>query len=842
MHRRRLHGALLVSLLLAALAAATWLAPGASGQQPPRPPNELRSANPQSQCAGRYEVWVDGRLHGCSHGYDPYPQGVDRSRDPIRNPRDGQTSPSTPGAAPSGPAAAAAGNSTVCIGDGSSGPRVQAIYVFGPDGNNSASVIPSIKAWAGDVEAVFANSAAETGGTRHVRFYTDASCQVVVATTSVSAAEINDFSAMVSALEKQGFNRTDRKYLVWADTASANICGIGEIWVDDQVASANLNTKGDMFARTDRPCWGLANSTESHELMHTLGGVATTAPHATPLNHCVDESDRMCYADGSGLAMQPICPTSHENRFDCNHDDYYSTAPTGWLAAHWNTASNPYLDGSVLGPPTISATPTSLYAGQTLNVSWSNIANPTGNDIFMLYPTSITADTAYIAYRYTGGAVAGSLPLIVPDTAAPGTTYELRLFSNNGASRLAKFAPITVNVAPPATISATPTTVAAGQTLSVSWSNVVVPTTNDVFMLYPSSTTADTAYIAYRYTGGAVSGSLSLTVPATAAPKPTYELRLWSNNGARRLATFGPVTVTGPPPATVSATPTTVKAGSALTVSWSGITGPTNADLVALYPRSDTGDTSHIAYRYTGGAASGSLALTVPANAPSGSNYELRLWSNNGAKRLATFGPLTVNGAPPPMVSETPSTVVAGNAISVTWSGIAAPTANDVVLLYPSSGAGDTAWIAYRYTGGAASGTVPLTVPATAAQQSTYELRLWSNNGAQRLATSTPFTVTAAPAPTLSATPTPVKAGSALTVTWANISAPTNADLVALYPRSDTGDTSHIAYRYTGGAASGSLSLTVPATAVPGTTYELRLWSNNGAKRLATFAPITVTP
>ena len=86
-----------------------------------------------------------------------------------------------------------------------------------------------------------------------------------------------------------------------------------------------------------------------------------------------------------------------------------------------------------------------------------------------------------------------------------------------------------------------------------------------------------------------------------------------------------------------------------------------------------------------------------------------------------------------------------------------------------------------------------------------------------------------------------MKAGSALTVSWSNIADPTNADLFALYPSSATGDTAHIAHVYTGGAKTGTLPLTVPANAAAGTTYELRLWSNNGAKRLATFAPITVT-
>ncbi len=48
-------------------------------------------------------------------------------------------------------------------------------------------------------------------------------------------------------------------------------------------------------------------------------------------------------------------------------------------------------------------------------------------------------------------------------------------------------------------------------------------------------------------------------------------------------------------------------------------------------------------------------------------------------------------------------------------------------------------------------------------------------------------------------------------------------------------------WAYTGGASAGSLNLTVPAGAPPGTTYELRLFSNNTYTRLATSAPFSVT-
>ena len=78
-----------------------------------------------------------------------------------------------------------------------------------------------------------------------------------------------------------------------------------------------------------------------------LGGVNTAAPHATTFNHCTDEWDVMCYADGGvdklgqPASMTTVCPTSHTALFDCGNDDYFSVAtpPAGsYLATHWNTA------------------------------------------------------------------------------------------------------------------------------------------------------------------------------------------------------------------------------------------------------------------------------------------------------------------------------------------------------------------------------------------------------------------------------------------------------------------------------------------------------------------------
>src|SRR5205085_8364732 len=58
------------------------------------------------------------------------------------------------------------------------------------------------------------------------------------------------------------------------------------------------------------------------------------------------------------------CPSAHERLFDCNHDDYFNTAPAAgsYLAGHWNAASNSFLEKvePTGAPTTTSAPPTTL--------------------------------------------------------------------------------------------------------------------------------------------------------------------------------------------------------------------------------------------------------------------------------------------------------------------------------------------------------------------------------------------------------------------------------------------------------------------------------------------------
>jgi ribosomal protein L24E len=72
-----------------------------------------------------------------------------------------------------------------------------------------------------------------------------------------------------------------------------------------------------------------------------------TAPHSTPIGHCTDDADRMCY-DDSGLNIPPVasvCAANQEALFDCRKDDYFNAAPNpvGYLAGNWNTAHSAFL-------------------------------------------------------------------------------------------------------------------------------------------------------------------------------------------------------------------------------------------------------------------------------------------------------------------------------------------------------------------------------------------------------------------------------------------------------------------------------------------------------------------
>ena len=114
-----------------------------------------------------------------------------------------------------------------------------------------------------------------------------------------------------------------------------------------------------------------------------------------------------------------------------------------------------------------------------------------------------------------------------------------------------------------------------------------------------------------------------------------------NNNGASTMCsdTASAVTVVATSSVTLSASPASVPAGAATTVTWGALSGSTAGDWVGLYA-AGAPDYATRAWAYTSGAASGSVSLIVPLGTAAG-GYEVRLFTDNSLIRMAT-APLTV--------------------------------------------------------------------------------------------------------------------------------------------------------------------------------------------------------
>ena len=315
---------------------------------------------PGARCGALTELHLPGGNWTCSHGADPPPKGVDIHR--RFDSGKAHAGLLLPDNAIDERTAAAPNPNAHCYGDGLSGERVQAIYARSSDHTDQYStIVPYIQKWAAEADAVFNASAGESGGTRHIRWQTDpVSCLPTVDHLVMSPSGDDDLAHTIAEVTAAGYNRPDRKYVVWVD--ANELCGISSYYEDDRPTTDNFNNGNPLapatVSRIDNGCWGLGyegESIEAHEIMHALGSVMPTAPHSTVLGHCTDGADRMCYADATTVQVLSVCASSEEAVFDCHKDDYFNAgSPGGYLANHWNTARNAFLattDG--LDPVTI---------------------------------------------------------------------------------------------------------------------------------------------------------------------------------------------------------------------------------------------------------------------------------------------------------------------------------------------------------------------------------------------------------------------------------------------------------------------------------------------------------
>src|SRR5690349_19389128 len=168
-------------------------------------------------CAAPAKQIRVGKTIACAHADEP-PPGVDVSDRPSTAELQGRE-----GAGPAAYAAAqdlgvpatyvattASSPGVTCDGDGTSGYRVQAMYVVEADKTNRYDALKSnFQLWAAGVDDVVNRSAALTGGVRHVRYVTEAGgggCVVNVLNVTVPAGSMASFGATISAVPALGYN------------------------------------------------------------------------------------------------------------------------------------------------------------------------------------------------------------------------------------------------------------------------------------------------------------------------------------------------------------------------------------------------------------------------------------------------------------------------------------------------------------------------------------------------------------------------------------------------------------------------------------------------------------
>ena len=212
-----------------------------------------------------------------------------------------------------------------------------------------------------------------------------------------------------------------------------------------------------------------------------------------------------------------------------------------------------------------------------------------------------------------------------------------------------------------------------------------------------------------------------------------------------------------PGAATLTVNPSTLAAPDSVTVSWNGVSGPTARDWIGVYHQGDPNNTP-LGKLYddscsetpgTTPLASGSCTFTVPGLPDIAGTYELRLFSNDSFTLLATSNLVTVNqGA---TLTANPLSLHAGDPVTVSWSGVSAPSSHDWVGVYlpgdpnntPLGRFYDNSCTDTAGTTALASGSCPFVVPNLPNIAGTYILRLFSNDSLTLLATSDTVTVSA---------------------------------------------------------------------------------------------------
>ena len=539
---------------------------------------------------------------------------------------------------------------------------------------------------------------------------------------------------------------------------------------------------------------------------------------------------------------------------------------------------------------TISAftvSPTLIAAGGTVTATWGGLATPTAADWIALYaagaPDSAYLDWMYVSCSKTPGSprANGSCPFTLPSP-LPAGAYQLRLFANNSNTVLLISNFFTVSTG--TTLSVSPTVIPIGGTVTATWSGITGPSATDWMGLYlPVSGDGsffDWMYVSCSKTPGSAraSGSCPFTVPGTLSPG-TYHLRLFADNGFTLLANSNSFTV-GASPGTLHFSSATYSAGenggsATITIMRTGgnsgavgVTFATNNG-TAIAPGDYTAVTQTVSFA-NADTASKTISIPISDDAVLESDETVNLALTNATGGATLGSPSTAvltitddDVAPPGTLqfsAATSSVAENGGSATVTVTRTGG-SAGAVGVTFATSNGTATApadYTAVTQTVSFAAGdtanktvSVPITNNSVVEPSETVNVALSNATGGASLGSPSTAVLTItdddSTSPNLSASPTTVSRGSAITAAWSGMPTPAPRDWIGLYTPG-AGNGSYIDWIYVScsktpggaGAASGSCPFVVPSTVAVG-TYELRFLANDGAMVRAISNSFTVT-
>lgn len=381
-------------------------------------------------------------------------------------------------------------------------------------------------------------------------------------------------------------------------------------------------------------------------------------------------------------------------------------------------------------------------------------------------------------------------------------------------------------------LSAPPATLAPGASMSIDFVAPAGHNANDWIGVYPVGG-QPYEYIGWSYVGAGETGTVSITLPASAVDGQAYELRYMLVDYTLAANSTSFTAVVPPPDYTFPNGPYTSPAGRYFWCDWQGLANHDTRDWIGLY-RVGASQSQYLAYAFVGaaGSTSGSVELMMPADAMPGEMFETRYILSTG-KQGGKSDPFAAGNR----VSSPTGYIAKNTDIVSSWSAPASHAENDWIGILPVD-AESTEVLAWTYVGnaGATSGQATVRLPASA-PDGVYEMRYFLAGTYELSGVSTEqFHVGIEPMLTVPVTAVP---GAPMSASW---QAPANhsaTDWIGLY---EVGTSSLLTFAYVGsvGQTNGSVNIAIPASASG--SYELRYATNNTYNVTATSAQFTVAP